>query len=52
MTRETEKQVQQSRRESRQDKNYQSMRFFEQAAKAQDDSNRAYGFKISAKVGR
>jgi hypothetical protein len=51
MTREQDKQVSKARREQRTDKRFQ-VEYSEQAIRAQNDSNLAYGFKISIKAGR
>ena len=51
MTREQEKQVSKARREQRTDKQFQTQ-YSEQAIRAANDANLAYGFKISFKGAR
>jgi hypothetical protein len=51
MTREQERQVSKARREQRTDKQFQTQ-YSEQAIRAANDANLAYGFKISFKGAR
>jgi hypothetical protein len=51
MTREQEKQVSKARREQRTDKQFQNQ-YSEQAIRAANDANLAYGFTISFKGAR